>query len=75
MKYRIIIGTSTSYPYKVQIKRSRFSFWKEISRNRSLEDAEVDLREYIKSNIPSPGTIVKIYEESDLLIDKLKGTM
>ena len=75
MKYRIIVGNSTSYPFEVQMKRSRFSFWKEITRRKSLEEAEDEMRKYINAKIPATGTVVKIYEESDLLVDKLKGSV
>ena len=75
MKYRIIIGESTAYPYKVEMKRSIWSSWQEIDRSRNLPEAEHALKEYIKANIPPLGTILKIYEESDILVEKLKGTI
>jgi hypothetical protein len=77
-KYRIIIGghAGTPYPYRIQMKKdSLFSFWTEISYASSLENAEDELREHINKNLPPPGTVVKIYDETDLLVDKLKGIM
>lgn len=77
MKYRIIIGTlGTNYPYRVQAKKdSIFSLWTEILCAESSQEAEVKLRNYIRSKLPPEGTVVKVYDESDLIVDKLKGVM
>jgi hypothetical protein len=75
-KYRIIVGSSTSYPYRVEKKdKGWFSFWTEIDRSETVEDAEEKMRRYIRAKIPRSGTIVKVYDEQDLLADMLKGSM
>lgn len=74
-KYRIIVSSSTTYPYRVEKKdKGWFSSWTEVDRADTPEDAEEKMRRYIRAKIPPPGTIIKEYDEQDLLVDKLKGT-
>jgi len=76
MKYRIIVTDSTAYPYRVQKKERSFSlFWKDIGGGEDITDAEEVLRKYIRAKIPKVGTIIKTYDESDLIVEKLKGTI
>ena len=76
MKYRIIVTDSTAYPYKVQKKERSFSlWWKDIGRAEDITEAEEVLHKYIRAKIPKIGTIVKMYDESDLVVEKLKGTI
>jgi len=75
-KYRIIVNSSTVYPFRVQKKDPGwFSFWTEIAMEDTQEQAEFRLKEYIRAKIPPVGTIVKTYDEQDLLADILKGNM
>ena len=75
MKYRIIIKDNNSCPYSIQKKDGFFSLWKEIGCSDSAQLAELKLQIYIRAKIPSVGTVVKIYDEQDLLVDKLKGNV
>lgn len=78
MKYRIIIGSSGTYPYVVQVKTYMFYFlyyWSEITRAATLEKAEESLRTYILKGLPKEGSVIKTYDDSDLIVDKLKGIM
>ena len=73
-KYRIIVSSSTTYPYRVEKKdKGWFSSWTEVDRADTPEDAEQKMRRYIKAKIPPAGTIIKEYDEQDLLVDILKG--
>lgn len=73
-KYRIIVSSSTSYPYRVEKKnKGWFSAWTEIDRDDTAEGAEEKMRRYIRAKIPPTGTVIKEYDEQDLLVDILKG--
>lgn len=78
IKYRIIIGPSESHPYLIQTKDFTWQFWwKTVESIDSLERAERYVkalfeRAIIKQQKPKKGTIIKYYEESDFIIDKLK---
>ena len=73
-KYRIIVGSSTSYPYYVEKKgKYWFSMWHEIDRSSTPEGAEVKLREYIRANVPPEGTIIKQYDDTDMVVELLKN--
>lgn len=75
-KYRIIVGSSTTYPYLVQKKdKGWFSSWTDIDRADNADDAEDKMRRYIKAKIPPVGTVIKEYDEQDLLADMLRGSM
>jgi len=78
MKYRIVVSSLSDYPYRVEKKNDGyFSFWHEIAKYSSLERAERELPELADKHnkIPKSGTILKIYTQEDLLIDKLNGKL
>lgn len=75
-KYRIVVGTSHTFPYCVEKKeKGWFSFWHEIDRGTNLDDAQQKIRNHIAAKVPKVGSIVYEYDEADLLVDKLKGTV
>ena len=72
MKLRIIVGNSHGYPYRLQVKRSKWSiFWKDVSIHNNLKDAEFSMKYFTLP--PKPGTVIAIYTDKDRLVDKLKG--
>lgn len=74
-KYRIIIGDSYKFPYRIE-ERRRFLFipyWVELDMESSLSDAKTKLRFLAKSRIPPKGTVMEEYDETDLVADVLKG--
>lgn len=75
-KYRIIVASSATYPYVVQKKdKGWFSLWTNIDYAEDADDAEDKMRRYIKAKIPPVGTVIKEYDEQDLLADMLKGSI
>jgi hypothetical protein len=75
MKYRIIICNDTRYPYRLEEKTDGiFSSWNSNSIHSSFEDAEKRMKEIRELYHRTPvGTVLKEYDESDFIIDKLKG--
>lgn len=70
-RYRIIIGKNNNFPYEVQ--RKGWFFWHSLDKERTLEQAEYTLKNHVQHESMRPGTVIKEYDEKDLVIDKLKG--
>jgi hypothetical protein len=86
MKYRIIIRDSDLYPFEVQRGvESKFLWWVSVHWTFvGMEDTQSKAEQTIRDDIRkqeefkmkvrlAPGTVVKEYDESDLIVDKLKG--
>lgn len=70
-KFRIIYG-SGNYPYKIQ-KRKFLVLWKQMDMEQTMELAESTLRDLICNPRIPVGAVLKTYDESDLVVEKLKG--
>lgn len=76
MKYRIVATNSDVYPYKIQRKdeKSFFSFWRQIKKFVYYREAVQFVRSAVERHSMYPkGTIVFEFDESDLIVDKLKN--
>jgi hypothetical protein len=74
VKYRIIIRNSNTYPYGIEKKEPGFfTDWISVDVASSIMIAENTLHKYIAAKLPPVGTVVKTYDESDLIVDKLTG--
>lgn len=71
-KYRIRVGDSGPYPFKVE--RKGFIFWHQVDMEKSLEAAEETLKRHHRRIQNAPiGTVLKVYDDSDAIVEKLKG--
>ena len=79
MKYRIIVASSlVDCPYKIEKKNDGyFSLWHEIGKYSTLARAEMALPELADrhNKIPKGGTVLRVYTQEDLLVDKLNGKL
>jgi hypothetical protein len=82
MKYRIKVRDSSTYPFAVEVGKDKkflslkWTFWQMTDVFRSIDEAKEQIRYYTRnpdSVIPKVGTVVFNYDESDLVVDKLKG--
>jgi hypothetical protein len=71
-KYRIIIGDSADRPY--QIQRKGWIFWKDISRESSVDNAKTEIQRLIRHEYRKPGMVVYEYDQEDHLTETLKGS-
>jgi len=69
--FRIIIGTDPRDPYLIQ-KKGWF-FWNDITKCRTIIEAETELEKLVRHQLSQPGTIIKEYTQNDFLVDKLRG--
>lgn len=75
VKYRIIVRNSKDYPYEIQKKEAGFfNHWQHIDIANTAGIAESSMHRHIAAMHPPVGTVVKTYDQRDLLVDKLKGT-
>lgn len=74
MKFRLIVTKHEHSPYCVQRKENWYSFWVTLKMSSYRDTAEAYLKEQVKEYMsrPKPG-VIKLYEEADMLVDKLKG--
>ena len=69
-KYRIVYSESEMTAH-YRIERKKLFFWKDIAGSHSVGSAESLIHDFIQN--PEDGEVLKVYDESDLLVDKLKG--
>lgn len=68
-------------PYHVELHIGKilwmFDNWVRIDIFQTQSDAQSYAKRYVELNrtLPDHGSIVETYDEQDLLVDKLKGTM
>lgn len=72
-KYRIVFNDAfmPSYPYHVQ--RKGLIFWKSVGTESSLKDAEQTLALLASQPMIKNGTVLKTYDDCDIVADKLRG--
>lgn len=76
MKYRVIATNSDMYPYRVERKNEKafFPFWRRITEFKSHHEAWRFVRDATERHVRHPaGYIALEYDESDLVIEKLKN--
>ena len=76
MKYRIVATNNDLFPFKVQRKneKSFFVFWRKVTECKSYNEAYRFVRDATErhSKYPAGATVLE-YDESDLVVEKLKN--
>jgi hypothetical protein len=76
MKYRIVATNNDLLPYKIQRKneKSFFSIWRKVTKCKRYHEALTFVRDATERNSKNPaGTVVLEYDESDLVVEKLRN--
>jgi hypothetical protein len=76
MKYRIITNDNDLLPYTVQRKNEHvfLSFWRTVIKCKAIHEAESYVKRFAERHSKHPiGTVVLEYDESDLVVDRLKN--
>lgn len=76
MKYRIVATSSDKNPYLVQRKdeKSFFPFWRKVIKAKNYHEALRFTRNAVERHTEHPpGKVVIEYDESDLIIERLKN--
>lgn len=76
MKYRVVATNSDSVPYIVQRKneKSFFPFWRKVAKCKNHREAFRFVRDATERHSSHPnGMIVLEFDESDLVVERLKN--
>lgn len=71
-KYRIVVIDDEDQPFMIQ--RKSWLFWRNIGQTYTVSNAETKIKELLQQQAKyTVGSVVKVYTEADLLVDKLRG--
>lgn len=76
MKYRIVATSSDTTPYKVQRQneKSFFPIWRKVAKSKTYHEAVRFAKNATERHSEHPaGKIVLEYDESDLVVERLKN--